>query len=101
MLRNGTGSVTWDKTFDDCPALNLPLAGSRSDDNILTTYGDSLALLVQVSATLAQGSRTTASAGNVPGGESGLPAGRRRGNKWLRSMLVQAAGPVGRMKGKN
>lgn len=29
------------------------------------------------------------------------PAGRRRGNKWLSAMLVEAAGSVGRMKGKN
>jgi transposase len=29
------------------------------------------------------------------------PAGRRRGNKWLTSMLVEAAGSVGRMHGKN
>lgn len=29
------------------------------------------------------------------------PAGRRRGNKWLCAMLVEAAGSVGRMKGKN
>lgn len=29
------------------------------------------------------------------------PAGRRRGNKWLSSMLVEAAGSVGRMHGKN
>ncbi len=29
------------------------------------------------------------------------PAGRRRGNKWLASILVEAAGSVGRMHGKN
>lgn len=29
------------------------------------------------------------------------PAGRRRGNKWLTAMLVEAAGSVGRMQGKN
>ena len=29
------------------------------------------------------------------------PAGRRKGNKWLSSMLVEAAGSVGRMHGKN
>jgi len=29
------------------------------------------------------------------------PAGRRRGNKWLTGMLVEAAGSVGRMHGKN
>jgi transposase len=29
------------------------------------------------------------------------PAGRRHGNKWLNSMLVEAAGSVGRMHGKN
>ncbi len=29
------------------------------------------------------------------------PAGTRHGNKWLTSMLVEAAGSVGRMKGKN
>jgi transposase len=29
------------------------------------------------------------------------PAGRRRGNKWLAVMLVEAAGSVGRMHGKN
>lgn len=29
------------------------------------------------------------------------PAGRRRGNKWLTAMLVEAAGAVGRMQGKN
>lgn len=29
------------------------------------------------------------------------PAGRRRGNKWLAAMLVEAAGSVGRMHGKN
>lgn len=29
------------------------------------------------------------------------PAGRRHGNKWLSSMLVEAAGSVGRMHGKN
>jgi transposase len=29
------------------------------------------------------------------------PAGRRRGNKWLCGMLVEAAGSVGRMRGKN
>ena len=29
------------------------------------------------------------------------PAGRRRGNKWLTAMLVEAAGSVGRMRGKN
>lgn len=29
------------------------------------------------------------------------PAGRRRGNKWLTAMLVEAAGSVGRMHGKN
>ena len=29
------------------------------------------------------------------------PAGRRRGNKWLSAMLVEAAGSVGRMHGKN
>ena len=29
------------------------------------------------------------------------PAGRRRGNKWLNAMLVEAAGSVGRMHGKN
>ena len=28
-------------------------------------------------------------------------AGRRRGNKWLTAMLVEAAGSVGRMHGKN
>jgi transposase len=29
------------------------------------------------------------------------PAGRRRGNKWLSAMLVEAAGSVGRMRDKN
>ncbi len=29
------------------------------------------------------------------------PAGRRRGNKWLASILVEAAGSVGRMHGKS
>ena len=29
------------------------------------------------------------------------PAGKRRGNKWLSAMSVEAAGSVGRMKGKN
>jgi transposase len=29
------------------------------------------------------------------------PAGRRRGNKWLTAMLVEAAGSVGRMREKN
>jgi transposase len=29
------------------------------------------------------------------------PAGKRHGNKWLTAMLVEAAGAVGRMKGKN
>lgn len=29
------------------------------------------------------------------------PAGRRKGNKWLSAMLVEAAGSVGRMHGKN
>lgn len=29
------------------------------------------------------------------------PAGRRRGNKWLAAILVEAAGSVGRMHGKN
>jgi transposase len=29
------------------------------------------------------------------------PAGRRRGNKWLAAMLVEAAGSVGRMHGRN
>jgi transposase len=29
------------------------------------------------------------------------PAGRRRGNKWLCAILVEAAGSVGRMRGKN
>ena len=29
------------------------------------------------------------------------PAGKRRGNKWLTAMLVEAAGSVGRMHGKN
>lgn len=29
------------------------------------------------------------------------PAGKRRGNKWLCAMLVEAAGSVGRMKSKN
>lgn len=29
------------------------------------------------------------------------PAGSRHGNKWLTSMLVEAAGSVGRMRGKN
>ena len=29
------------------------------------------------------------------------PAGRRRGNKWVTAMLVEAAGAVGRMQGKN
>ena len=29
------------------------------------------------------------------------PAVRRRGNKWLNAMLVEAAGSVGRMHGKN
>jgi transposase len=29
------------------------------------------------------------------------PAGKRHGNKWLAAMLVEAAGSVGRMKGKN
>ena len=29
------------------------------------------------------------------------PAGRRAGNKWLTAMLVEAAGSVGRMHGKN
>jgi transposase len=29
------------------------------------------------------------------------PAGKRRGNKWLNAMLVEAAGSVGRMHGKN
>jgi transposase len=30
-----------------------------------------------------------------------LPTGARHGNKWLTTMLVEAAGSVGRMKGKN
>src|SRR5215211_4398612 len=30
-----------------------------------------------------------------------LPAGKRHGNKWLAAMLVEAAGSVGRMHGKN
>jgi transposase len=30
-----------------------------------------------------------------------LPAGKRHGNKWLSAMLVEAAGSVGRMHGKN
>jgi hypothetical protein len=30
-----------------------------------------------------------------------MPAGRRRGNKWLTAMLTEAAGSVGRMHGKN
>jgi transposase len=30
-----------------------------------------------------------------------LPAGSRHGNKWLNHMLVEAAGSVGRLKGKN
>jgi hypothetical protein len=29
------------------------------------------------------------------------PAGSRRGNEWLRAMLVEAAGSIGRMKGRN
>ena len=29
------------------------------------------------------------------------PAGKRRGNKWLAAMLVEAAGSVGRMHSKN
>ncbi|MGK2852487.1 MAG: hypothetical protein ACSLE3_00010, partial [Microbacteriaceae bacterium] len=29
------------------------------------------------------------------------PAGRRRGNKWLSALLVEAAGSVGRMHGKH
>jgi hypothetical protein len=29
------------------------------------------------------------------------PAGKRHGNKWLSGMLVEAAGSVGRMHGKN
>jgi transposase len=29
------------------------------------------------------------------------PAGKRHGNKWLTAMLVEAAGSVGQMKGKN
>jgi transposase len=29
------------------------------------------------------------------------PAGKRHGNKWLAEMLVEAAGSVGRMHGKN
>jgi transposase len=29
------------------------------------------------------------------------PAGNRHGNKWLTAMLVEAAGSVGRMRGKN
>ena len=29
------------------------------------------------------------------------PAGKRHGNKWLTAMLVEAAGSVGRMRGKN
>ena len=29
------------------------------------------------------------------------PAGTRHGNKWLTAMLVEAAGSVGRMQGKN
>jgi transposase len=29
------------------------------------------------------------------------PAGKRQGNKWLTAMLVEAAGSVGRIKGKN
>ena len=29
------------------------------------------------------------------------PAGKRRGNKWLNAMLVEVAGSVGRMHGKN
>jgi hypothetical protein len=29
------------------------------------------------------------------------PAGKRHGNKWLTAMLVEAAGSVGRMHGKN
>ena len=29
------------------------------------------------------------------------PAGKRHGNKWLAAMLVEAAGSVGRMHGKN
>jgi transposase len=29
------------------------------------------------------------------------PAGQRHGNKWLTAMLVEAAGSVGRMHGKN
>ena len=30
-----------------------------------------------------------------------IPAGKRRGNKWLGAMLVEAAGSVGRMHSKN
>jgi transposase len=30
-----------------------------------------------------------------------FPAGKRHGNKWLSAMLVEAAGSVGRMHGKN
>ncbi len=30
-----------------------------------------------------------------------LPVGARHGNKWLKAMLVEAAGSVGRMKGAN
>ena len=30
-----------------------------------------------------------------------IPAGKRHGNKWLTAMLVEAAGSVGRMHGKN
>ena len=31
----------------------------------------------------------------------GYPRGKRHGNKWLTAMLVEAAGSVGRMHGKN
>jgi len=30
-----------------------------------------------------------------------MPAGKRHGNKWLTAMLIEAAGSVGRMHGKN
>jgi transposase len=30
-----------------------------------------------------------------------FPAGKRHGNKWLAAVLVEAAGSVGRMHGKN
>jgi hypothetical protein len=44
--------------------------------------------------------------GRVGAGDEGVrqetsPAGKRHGNKWLTAMLVEAAGSVGRMHGKN